>query len=144
VYQTRSEVSTLRLKAGGYYVLFFIQSREKLPISRGYVGPIYVMTIQADGTKTSLYLSPSSYYFDDAPNRNGIRGHSVGHFSLSIPRVVEIRSNFKEYGYDGMLIRTGFRNLIVSMITFEVFTLGLSSILTVAIFRRKAAKRPVT
>ncbi len=141
VYRTTNENSTTRLEAGGYYLLFFIQGQKELSVSRGDVGSVAVMLVKADGTKDSVSLMPANFFFDDAPNANGTRGHAVDYFQLSTPHEIEISSSFKSYGYDGLLIRTGFRKTIVTMLIYEVFVLFLSVALTVAALKLYFSKR---
>jgi len=141
VYRTTSENSTTRLEAGGYYLLFFVQGQKKLSVLRGDVGPVAVMLVKADGTKGPVSLKPANFFFDDAPNANGTRGHAVDYFQLSTPHEIEISSTFKSYGYKGLLIRTGFRKMIVTMLIYEVFVLFLSVALTLAALKWYFSKR---
>jgi hypothetical protein len=137
VYQTKAENADLRLGEGNYYILFFVEGLRNLSVMRGDVGSIQVFSVLPDGKREIMPLSPSNFFFDEAPDEYGIRGHSVGKFTIHGEQELDIRTNLRAYGYDGLIIRTGFRPMIVSMVSFEACVFVCSLLLTRAWVKRK-------
>ena len=104
-YKTSNQPCTVHLEKGGYYVLYYIESNRDLPISRADVGPVDVTVSGPSNVIESIQTAPSYYYFDYAPNRYGIRGHSVCSFKIANDEDVTIKGDFRKYGYDGLIVR---------------------------------------
>jgi hypothetical protein len=140
VYRTNTEISSTSLKQGEYTVLYFIEGKQNLSVSRGDVGRIDLFVVSPNGSQELLNTISENYYFDDAPDNYGIRGHAVCSFYIPTEQKIEIKSHFDKFGYSGLIIRTGLKLMIVIFILYEVFVLTLSLVLTW--FIAKSTSRP--
>lgn len=134
VYRSNTENCDFWLGKGHYYILFFVEGRKDLAVNRGDVGSIQIFP---DGKKENIVLSPSNFFFDEAPGEYGIRGHSVGQFDIHWKKELNIKTNFRAYGYDGLLIRTGFGQMIKAIVIFEAFVISCSLFFTCLWLKRK-------
>lgn len=131
VYRSNAEEGSAQLKKGGYYILYFVSGERKTPINQNDIfSNIKLDVIPNDKTRRPIVIMPSHFYFDDAPHRSGTRGDSVGFFKLSTDMGIVIKSDFLKRGYDGIMIRTGFMRMLVSIAIYEVTVLIVSLILT--------------
>jgi hypothetical protein len=140
VYRTNAEISSTSLKRGEYTVLYFIEGKQNLSVSRGDVGQIDLFEVSPNGSQEPLNAISENYYFDDAPDNYGIRGHAVCSFYIPTDQKIEIKSHFGQFGYSGFIIRTGLKLMIVSFMLYEGFVLTLSLVLTW--FIAKSTSRP--
>ena len=138
VCDTTKESETLQLEKGEYTVLYYIEGGQSLPVSRGDVGAIEIEAI-SKGDVSPITLTAANYYFNEAPHGSGKRGHAVCRFNLPTNETLHVKSHFAEFGYQGLIIRTGLRNLIVSLILYEVIVVIISlGFLTLSLIERDA------
>ena len=135
---TTNESETLQLEKGEYTVLYYIEGGQSLPVSRGDVGAIEIKAI-SKGEQSPIVLAASNHYFDEAPHGSGKRGRAVCRFYLPTKEMLQVKSHFAEFGYQGLIIRTGLRKLIVSLILYEVIVVIISlGFLTLSLIERDA------
>lgn len=137
VFRTSDQESTARLGPGSYYLLFYVEGDQKLAVDRAEVSGVEINALRPDGTVQPVPLASSNFYFDDVPDGVGVRGHSIASFVLAHAEELKITGRFKRYGYDGLLIRTGFRKLIVSVLGFQLIALFLSTFMVKSYWKRR-------
>jgi len=136
VFKTKSEDrGTVRLEKGHYQILYFIEGERKLPVQRGDVGRVEIAVVVPGGDPKPVLVNSSNYYFDEAPDRVGIRGHAVGNFTIPIAEEIAVAGNFKKYGYDGLIIETGFMQMVIAIAVYEAAVALLSTALTMLAFK---------
>jgi hypothetical protein len=73
----------------------------------------------------------------EAPDEYGIKGHAVCSFNVPTDQIIEVKSHFAQFGYNGLIIRTGFKPMAISITLYEVSVLGLSTVLTWFVLKLK-------
>ena len=84
IFHSTSQDTMTRVGKGSYYIMFYVEGEKRLSVRRGNVGHVTITIRNLDGTKKSIPVSSADFYFDDAPNRVGIRGHAVGIVSRTL------------------------------------------------------------
>lgn len=130
VYSTTEERVEIELKKGDYVLCYYIKGTQGLDTLNKDVGTAEIDVMSDRGEVVPVKLVPSHYFFDEAPGDYGIRGLAAFCFEIPANHRVAIASNYKKYGYDGLLIKTRITKLAISFALFEFFALTLSGVLT--------------
>lgn len=120
--------------------MFYVEGDQKLATHRSEVGGVELKAARSGEKFETIPLTESNFYFDDAPDRVGVRGHSVASFVLADAQKVKITADFQRYRYDGLLIRTGFRKLLLAIAGYQLIAL-LLSITMVRIYWKRSVGR---
>jgi hypothetical protein len=129
VYSTTEERVETELKKGDYVISYYVKGKQGFDALIKDVGMPEIDVLTSHG-EAPVKLIPSHYYFDEAPGDYGIRGLTVCRFEIPTDQRVAIKSNFKKYDYDGLIVKTRITKLIVSFSLFELFAFTLSCMLT--------------
>ncbi len=126
---TTKESEIVQLAKGEYTVFYYIEGGQSLPVSRGDVGSIEIEAL-SKGDASPIALTAANDSVAETPHGQGKRSQVVCRFYLPAKEILQVKSHFAEFGYQGLIIRTGLRKLIVSLILYEVIVVMVSMVLT--------------
>jgi hypothetical protein len=126
---TTKESETVQLEKGEYTVLYYIEGGQSLPVSRGDVGSIEIEAM-SKGDASPIALTAANDSVAETPQGQGKRSQAVCRFYLPAKAMLQVKSRFAALGYQGLIIRTGLKKPIASVIFFEVFVVIVSMVLT--------------
>jgi hypothetical protein len=129
VFTTKTDgVASVILKKGTYYICFFVGGSKSLQVRHGDVGKLSVLAGPSD--QKEIPVIPSNFYFEETVSGGRIHGHAIGKFLNPVSQEVFISGGFRKAGYDGLLIRSGFSKMVLSMGSFEILAFLASAIVT--------------
>lgn len=138
VYSSTNEVGTVRLNKGAYTILYYIKGQQSLSVSRGDIGSIDIFNMTVSGTNNLIPSTPQNYYFDNAPNRFGIRGHAICSFYIPTGETITVHTHFRDFDYQGFIIRTSLNKFFAAIILFEVTVLVVSFLAFKIVFKKNS------